>query len=100
MAITGQQIGSILTKALDLPKYTVSFELRCKVDEIVTVACEYYPEGSALCIALETVFAEYDLVRREAPKQVEQQLFHFDDWMRARTNAAHAAFKARLGRTA
>jgi len=65
----GEELGSKLVKLLGLPEYTVSFTLRCAVNEIVTVTCEYYPEGhleDAGQEDYETVFAEYRLERIES----------------------------------
>ena len=84
MAILGQDIGPSLIKALGLPKQTVWFELRCAVNEIVTVKCEYWPEGDPF--AISAVLAEYELVQRE---NVPVDAIGFDAWLRARTNAAH-----------
>lgn len=33
-----------LLRILELPEHVVSFELRCAVDEAVTVRCVYYPD--------------------------------------------------------
>ena len=85
MAITGQQIGEALCRLLQLPKYTRSFTLRCAVDEVVTVKCEYYPDISVG--KLESVFAEYELVLRAEPKPID-----FDAWMADRKQAAHEKF--------
>ena len=42
--ISGRILGDRLKDMMGLPKNTRGFELRCYVNEIVTVKCEYYPE--------------------------------------------------------
>lgn len=49
-----------LAKALGLPKHTRSFEVRCAVDEVVTVKCEYFPEIDGVRDVV-AVLAEYEL---------------------------------------
>ncbi|MFC0132019.1 hypothetical protein CR105_16005 [Massilia eurypsychrophila] len=89
MAIISHQIGKALCDALQLPKQTRSFVLRVEAGNVVTVECEYYPEGEFV-----TALAEYELVRRPEVK-VAPPAIHFDAWMRERTDAAHAAYMAR-----
>lgn len=89
VAVIGQVLGAQLAPLLGLPRCTRSFTLRCVVDEIVTVECEYFPEGVS-GPELETVFAQYGLVERKQPKSID-----FDSWMSARKEAAHAAFLSR-----
>jgi hypothetical protein len=90
--LIGNQIGKKLIEGLGLPKNTVSFELRCAVDEIVTVKCEYFPEGSD---AIETLINDYRLIAvggtvgRESKQPAP---IHFDTWYRAKRDAAHAAY--------
>lgn len=86
--VAGHQIGKALCEALGLPKLTRSFELRCAVDEAVTVKCEYYPEVDAM--QLEAALAEFEVYRRDKPVKVD-----FDAWLRAEKDAAHAAMLAR-----
>lgn len=88
--VTGQNIGKILTEALGLPKYTRSFVLRCEVDQVVTVECEYYPAIDP--DSLELALAEFDLVRRDPPAP---QAFDFDAWLKDRDEKAHADMMAR-----
>lgn len=90
MPVTGQQIGSALCDALGLPKHTRGFTLRCYTGEAVTVECEYYPDIDKGSITL--AMAEYELMRKDAPAQVEP--IHFEAWMRERTERAHAAYMA------
>lgn len=81
----GQQIGPAMVKALGLPARTVWFELRCAVDEAVTVKCEYLPsDGNSLVVS----FVEYELTRRTPPNTEES----FDVWMAKRKEAAHRSF--------
>jgi len=55
-----------LVKALGLPRSTRSFELRCAVDEAVTVKCEYFPErDDATGFDPVPALAEYRLVRQQ-----------------------------------
>jgi hypothetical protein len=67
MAVTSNDFGSALAKMLGLPGDVIWFELRCAVDDLVTVRCAYYPDidldknGK-----LETVLAEYKLTKKEA----------------------------------
>jgi hypothetical protein len=95
MAIMGHQIGQQLCDALGQPPRTRSFVLRCAVGEAVTVVCEYYPADNPQH-PLKPAFAEYELVRRD----VKPAPVHFDTWMRARREAAHAAMLARDARLA
>ena len=63
MKITsGCEFGEKLINIFGLPKYTKGFELRCYVDEAVTIRCEYYPE---LNEGVETVFEDFELVKKE-----------------------------------
>ena len=97
MAIMGQQIGSDLTKALGLPRNTVSFTLRAAFNEIVSVQCEYYPDALPRDVVL--ALAEYTLVRKVVPVDLAPALFDFDAWLAARNELAHQAMmaQARLG---
>lgn len=96
----GHQIGAALCEALQLPKHTTSFVLRAEVGRIVTVECEYYPDGAE---GITTALSEYELVRKpKARGSVDpcgnlsmSGAEHFDTWMRDRTDAAHAAYMAR-----
>lgn len=61
MAIkSGTELGGKLLEILGLPKNTVAFTLRCAVNEIATVTCEYYPEFTGQ-EGFDTVFGEYRL---------------------------------------
>jgi hypothetical protein len=92
MAIqTAFEIGEKLSKALGLPKNVRWLELRVAGNEAVTVRCEYYPERVD-GMPLDTVLAEYVVVRREVELAAN---VHFDAWFNARRNAAHAAFIGR-----
>ena len=88
--ITGVDIGKDLIEALGLPKNTISFVLRVKGSDLITVECEYCPDNGDFI----PVLAEYALVRIEPVAHVESDAFDFDDWMRARKDAAHSAFMA------
>lgn len=91
--LLGQQIGEKLAKGLGLPKYTRSFVLRCAVNEVVSVTCEYFPEGEKW---LEPLINEYQLIAvggTVRAKQVEP--VHFDAWYNEQRNKAHAAFMSR-----
>ncbi|MFC0132077.1 hypothetical protein CR105_24465 [Massilia eurypsychrophila] len=89
MAIMSHQIGKALCDALQLPKQTRSFVLRVETGNIVSVECEYYPEGSFVA-----ALAEYELVRKPEVKTAPAEM-NFDAWMRDRIDAAHAAYMAR-----
>lgn len=93
--MNARDIGSALAKALGLPPRTRGFTLRCYVDEVVTVECEYFPD---INISAATELARYTVVRTGPAKQEqapEQPVQHFDDWMRERTEQAHAEYMAR-----
>ncbi len=96
MAIIGQQISPELTRALGLPRNTVSFTLRAAVDEVVSVQCEYYPDALPRDVVL--ALAEYTLVPKVAPVELvvdTPELFDFDVWLAARNQAAHMDMMAR-----
>ena len=61
--VGGRDLGSKLIKALQLPKSTVWFELRCAVDEIVTVKCAYRPEVDQK--EVELILSEYEVVLKD-----------------------------------
>jgi len=104
--VTAAQIYPALKALLGLPEHITQFELRVNSNEIVTVACEYYPYLDGVGIAqLVRVFGEYELVRRPAADlydgifaDAEGKLatdIGFDAWMRRRTERAHAEFMTR-----
>jgi hypothetical protein len=94
--ITAMQIYPALKALLGLPDMLTKFELRVSSNDIVTVACEYYPCTDAKGIAqLEAVFGEYELVRRDEVAPHPAEAMGFDAWMRERTERAHAEFMAR-----
>jgi hypothetical protein len=82
-----QVLGSKLIEALGMPKHVVWFELRCAVDEVVSVRCEYHPEEPN-GLSPETVLAKYEVVERTA--RVD-----FDAWLNARKTRAHLAMMER-----
>lgn len=93
--INAAQFSPALMALLGLPKHCTQFELRVRYDQIVTIACEYYPNFDAQGIVdLATVFGEFELVARElAPAKIE----NFDAWIRDRTDRtdrAHAEYMA------
>ena len=59
--VRGKVLGSMLVKALNLPKHCKAFELRCALNEIVTVKCEYFPEIDGV-LSMIPVIKEYRLV--------------------------------------
>lgn len=60
-----------LAKALGLPKRTRSFEMRCAVDEVVTVTCEYFPDAeNADGFDAKALLAQYRLVPLGAERDV------------------------------
>lgn len=92
--MTVNTLGPHLIALLGLPLHVKWLELRCAVDELVTVKCEYYPEIGA---SFDTVVTEYEVVRRNRPDEASTTGGqHFDAWMRDRTNAAHAAYMERI----
>jgi hypothetical protein len=95
MAIIGYQISPELCRVLGLPRNTISFTLRASVDEVVTVQCEYYPDGLGRDVV--RALAEYTLIRQVAPVEptAESDLFDFDVWLAARNQAAHIDMMAR-----
>lgn len=62
--VRGKIFGGMLAKALGLPSNTKSFELRCAMNELVTVKCEFYPEIESL-IKTIPVIKEYKLVDKD-----------------------------------
>lgn len=56
-----------LQDALGLPRETVWFELRCAVDEVVTVRCGYHPRADGVeGFDARTLLANYKLVPASA----------------------------------
>src|SRR5579872_1379744 len=113
MPISSHDIGPSLIKALGLPKRTVSFELRCAVDEFVTVQCKYHPDLDGDC--LELLLSNYALyavggtVSVQPPRLMGDAIttgimpadaIGFDAWLLARNNAAHDAMVQRHSRLA
>jgi hypothetical protein len=90
--IASQQISKELCDALGLPKYTRGFTLRCYTGELVTVECEYYPDGS-----FQPALARYHLLARDDSPAAAAPI-HFDTWMRERTERAHREFMERTSR--
>jgi hypothetical protein len=62
--VTGDELGRRLVDVLGLPKTTKGFELRCYVDETVSIKCEYFPEMNGT-EAAETIFVDYELVKKD-----------------------------------
>jgi hypothetical protein len=94
--VTAVQIYPALQALLGLPDMCTKFELRVSCSDIVTVACEYYPNLDTNGIAqLTAVFGEYELVRRGKVAPHPAEAMGFDAWMRQRTERAHAEFMAR-----
>ena len=90
----GQQIGPKLLESLGLPKNTISFTLRARVGKVVTVECEYAPEGDAYASEL----AEYFLVERQTPRAARPhpaEVLGYDVWLQQRNEAAHRQLMAR-----
>ena len=87
--ITGNQISKELQDALGLPKDTLGFTLRCYAGEVITVECEYCPDGS-----FQTALTEYHLTPRLKAKP-SPAVLDFDAWMRERTERAHDDFMRR-----
>ncbi|AQW28818.1 hypothetical protein ACEQ38_07895 [Ralstonia syzygii subsp. celebesensis] len=61
---THDQFVKELHAALRLPKHARAFEIRCAVDEVVVVRCEYYPEGVDGQIGAHALLSEYQLVQQ------------------------------------
>jgi len=89
--ILGQQISKELQDALGLPKHTVGFTLRAYANEMVTVECEYCPNGS-----FQSALARYHLVPRDDARAAET--FNYDAWRADRTERAHREFMERTSR--
>ena len=90
----GQQIGPRLLESLGLPKNTISFTLRARAGKVVTVECEYAPEGDAYAREL----AEYFLVERQTPRVARPhpaEVLGYDVWLQQRNEAAHQQLMAR-----
>lgn len=86
-------LGPQLVALLGMPKTTRSFELRCAVNELVTVKCEYYLEGAE---GVGLTLAEYKLTSISLTEEDVAGCQNFDQWMRDRTNAAHLAYMERI----
>lgn len=96
--ITPNQIYPALQALLGLPDHCVSFELRVAAGQYgVTVTCEHYVALDAPSLKqLESVFSDFELVRRAKPDVGDSfQVVDFDAWMRDRTESAHAEFMRR-----
>ena len=90
----GEQIGARLRDALGLPKNTIAFTLRAQVGRVVTVECEYVPEGDAYMTELE----EFFLVprQREKPQPAHPaEVLGYDAWLRQRNERAHRQLMSR-----
>lgn len=57
-----------LMKALGLPKSTKWFVLSCRVGELVSIECEYYPEERT---DLDTISKKYHLALEEIKENEE-----------------------------
>jgi hypothetical protein len=87
--IAGHQISKELCDALGLPRQTRGFTLRCYVGELVTVECEYCPDGD-----FQTTLAQYHLVPRAGKCQAPAP-FNYEAWHRQRIERAHSEFMER-----
>ena len=58
-----KDIAEVLMEALNLPDNLVWFELRCAVDEVPSIVCEYYPDPQA---GPMKEMARYTLVKQDA----------------------------------
>ena len=99
-------LGPQLMKLLGIPEHCTSFELRCAAGEIVTVKCEFHPvRDDGKLNELGMLMADYELVRRslsgfyddifsDAARTSAAEI-GFDEWMRRRTDAAHAEYMNR-----
>lgn len=65
LPLDSMKIGPKLINALGLPRTTKWFELRCAVDEVVTVKCCYYPEVSDGGQELVGILSEYQVCKKE-----------------------------------
>jgi len=57
-----QDFAKKMMKVLGLPRYTKSFELRVAVNEVVSCKCEFFCNINVGDI--ETIFVEYDLIKK------------------------------------
>jgi len=71
--VRGKILGGMLAKALNLPKNTKSFELRCAMNEIVTVKCEYFPDMDGIQKVIP-VIKEYCLCDKDEVGQKEDDV--------------------------
>jgi len=63
--LPANDFGSQLIKILGLPKNTIWFELRCALDEFVSLKCEYYPDNLEVKKdEIKKLLAEYELVKK------------------------------------
>lgn len=67
--ISGHTLGDKLKDMMGLPKNTMGFELRCYVNEIVTVKCKYFPEIDNV-EQFASVIKEFYLVEKEGEEHV------------------------------
>jgi hypothetical protein len=63
MIKSGNELGSELVEFIGLPKNCIWFELRCHIDETVTIKCEYYPKIEKE--PTKKIFAKYKLIKDE-----------------------------------
>jgi len=71
--LRGKILGGMLTKALNLPPNTKSFELRCAMNEIVTVKCEYFPDQDSV-VGMIPVIKEYHLVDKDSEETMVEDM--------------------------
>ena len=94
--VIGQDIGRKLSEALGLPKNTISFTLRAKPNQVVTVECVYAPEGDAYTAEL----AEFVLIPRPRaqvpppPPAHPAEALGYDAWLQQRNDRAHRQLMA------
>lgn len=59
MIISSEQFYQIF-QALGLPKNTVEFDISCRLDELVTIRCVYYPDIKTA--ELKAIVKNYQLI--------------------------------------
>ena len=70
--VSGMELGSQLLDVLLLPKHTRWFELRCGVDGIANITCEYFVSIESVK-GLKAVLQKYQLVKVPEDKPPQQE---------------------------
>ena len=69
--LCGQNISKNLIRILNLPEHTVGFELKARVNEVVTLTAEYHPKMHDGGRALFTELREYQLIEKPESEDIK-----------------------------